>query len=839
MPSLELETIISKKVLPLKCNNSIADVLSSMSQNNISSVVIVDENNIPVGIFTEHDSLKIVTENIDVSQDVCTVMTTELFTIRNDVNINDAYLEMDKEGLKHLIVIDMNGKYCGVVTQGDFLRKASFKHIDLFKSISDITLSSPLTIDENISVMNVAQLLKSENTDFVVILNENKPKALLTQRDISRYITQNPNHDLQNIDISTIQTQKFHFLYKSSSIREAVILMENAGVHQLVIVNDSDELVGVITRHDVLEALYGSYFKYLLETIEIKNLTLQELQKNKDILDLQTTFLNNILNTIPDLIWIKDLNGKYLTCNHIFQKLYNKSLDDIIGKTDYDLVDKNLADFFTADDLKTIQVDSLTKSEHYLNFVDGSHKGLYEAAKTPIRSSDGQVIGVLGIAHDITLQREREKELERMANYDTLTNLPNRSLLKYHLNLSMVQSKRTNLQVALVLFDLDKFKDINDSYGHSLGDELLVAVAKRFSYILREEDIVTRLGGDEFALVIDKIDNIEDVAKIVNKLIKNISEPYIIKGLEIHIGMSAGIAMFPKNADTVETLLQYADSALYKAKNDGRGNYRFYDDNMTSITLQHLECENRMRKALKNNEFEVYYQPQIDMHTNKIVGAEALLRWNCPIDGLVMPSIFIPIAEETGLIAEVGEFVLNQTCRDGKKWQDKGYDLRLAVNVSSNQLKYQNIPKMIDTAIKESGLHYHHLEIELTESAIMERATDTIEMLNSLKEKGVFLAIDDFGTGYSSLSYLKLFPIDVLKIDKSFVDDILYKDDSKAIVIAIIAMAKALGYKVLAEGTEHIEQIEFLKENGCDMYQGYYKSQPIPALEFEKLLEAK
>ena len=263
--------------------------------------------------------------------------------------------------------------------------------------------------------------------------------------------------------------------------------------------------------------------------------------------------------------------------------------------------------------------------------------------------------------------------------------------------------------------------------------------------------------------------------------------------------------------------MQYADSALYKAKNDGRGNYRFYDDNMTYMTVQHLEYEIRLRRAVQNCEMEVYYQPQVDMHTNKIIGAEALVRWNCPVDGLVMPTLFIPIAEETGIIADIGEFVLNQTCIDGKRWQDMGYDLRLAVNVSSNQLKYQNIPELIDIAIQKSGFSYKNLEIELTESAIMERATDVIEMLNSLKAKGILLAIDDFGTGYSSLSYLKLFPIDILKIDKSFVDDILYKDDSKAIVIAIIAMAKALGYKVLAEGTESIEQIDFLKENGCDI----------------------
>lgn len=838
MKTLEVKSILSKNVTPLTINNTVKDALISMSENKISSVVIVDENNFPIGIFTEHDSLKIVSNAIDTSTNISQVMSRDLFTIKEDTNINDAYIEMDNMGFKHLIVVDKHGSYLSVVSQGDFLRNATFKQIDLFKSLSDIAISMPLTVDKTTLITDVAQVMEERNYDFAIIVESKKPKALVTQRDISRYITDLSIDDLRTSTISSVQTQKFHFLHRSSSIREAAILMENAGVHQLIIVNDNDELIGIISRHDLLEALYGSYFKHLLETIETKNTTLRELETSKNTLDEQTIFLNNILNTIPDLIWIKDLEGRYLTCNNTFQQFYGTTANNIVGKTDYDFTDKELADLFQEGDTQTAHTGTRTESERYLHFADGSHEGLYKITKTPMLCMEGKIIGILGIAYDITLQREREKELEKLANYDFLTEMPNRSLLKYNLNKSIAKAKRNNSEIALIIFDLDKFKDINDSYGHTIGDELLISVANRFSKTLRKQDIVARMGGDEFALILDDITHIEDAGQTAKKMIEAISKPYTINDLEIHIGSSAGIAISPRNADTAETLIQYADSALYEAKNKGRGSYKYYDDNMTYYTIKHLEYENKLRKAIKNGELEVYYQPQVDMYTNKIISAEALVRWNSPQEGLIMPSFFIPIAEETGLIAKIGEQVLHQTCIDGKKWLDLGYDITLAVNVSSHQLKYQNIPKIVDQAIQNSGFDYSNLEIELTESAIMNRETQTIEMLNLLKHKGIKLAIDDFGTGYSSLAYLKLFPIDILKIDKSFIDDILYQDDSQAIVTAIIEMAKALGYRVLAEGTESIGQIEFLKEKGCHIYQGYYKSKPLPASEFEELLKA-
>jgi len=558
---------------------------------------------------------------------------------------------------------------------------------------------------------------------------------------------------------------------------------------------------------------------------------------DENTLENQTIFLNSVINTIPDLVWLKDTKGRYLVCNTMFEKYFGIKQEDIIGKTNFDFLDTSLAQTFKDQDEKTIQTDSATVDEECLTFADGKHKGVFDTTKTPMHDKEGNIIGVLGIAHDITEMKVREAELEKLANYDSLTNLANRSFLKAYINKLLSKSSRNRTNLALILLDLDRFKDVNDSYGHSIGDELLKEVASRLLMRMRDSDMVARLGGDEFAIVLENIDHTEDIARIAKDIFANISKVFrLSNAIEIHINASAGIVIAPKDGKTVEEILQHADSALYQAKSDGRGLYRYYTDEMTKKALLRINCENKLRQALKNGELELYYQPQVHIKTQKIVGAEALIRWNDPEKGQIPPSDFIPVAEESGLINEIGEWVINEACRQGKKWLDDGHRLTIAVNISANQVKYQDIPAVITQALQNSAFRADRLELEITESAVMQREEESVEMLHALRAKGIRLAIDDFGTGYSSLSYLKRFPIDVLKIDKSFIDDIPYEKDGMAIVTAIIEMGKALGYQVLAEGTEHMEQVDFLAEKGCNLYQGYIKSKPVPAKEFEKLL---
>ncbi|MFZ5375741.1 MAG: EAL domain-containing protein, partial [Campylobacterota bacterium] len=468
--------------------------------------------------------------------------------------------------------------------------------------------------------------------------------------------------------------------------------------------------------------------------------------------------------------------------------------------------------------------------------VDGEIKWVRENAQLEA-DREGNLIAGVGTVQLITERKLYEERLETLANYDPLTGLANRALLMSHLQNAIEQARRSKSEIALIMFDLDRFKDINDSYGHSAGDELLRHVARLFTSRLREGDMIARLGGDEFAVVLENLSHPEDAGRLAEEMIGMLGIDYKLSGgALIHVGASAGIALFPHHGDDAFTLLQHADAALYKSKAEGRGTYYYYTDELTASARKRIECESYLRRAIANNEFELYYQPQVHLGTGRIVGAEALIRWNDPHRGVISPDQFIPIAEETGLIREIGEWVLGEVCAQGKVWLDKGHRITLALNLSAHQVRYQNIVVLVEEALRKTGYDPKRLELELTESTLMERQEEAVAMLHALRAHGIRLAIDDFGTGYSSLSYLKRFPIDVLKIDKSFVDDLPYDPDDMAIVTAIVAMGQALGFQVLAEGCEREEQIAFLKEKGCTLYQGYYKSPPLKAAEFEKLL---
>ncbi|MEQ1529646.1 MAG: EAL domain-containing protein, partial [Methylococcales bacterium] len=452
----------------------------------------------------------------------------------------------------------------------------------------------------------------------------------------------------------------------------------------------------------------------------------------------------------------------------------------------------------------------------------------------------GQITNYIAVFADITESKASEARLEFIAHHDPLTCLPNRLLLFYRLEHGIDKARRDNNQLALLMLDLDRFKDVNDSFGHFAGDQLLQLVAKRLGNLLREADTVARLGGDEFTVLLEDINHSDDVAKIAENIINNFNEPWQLPNIgEVRIGVSIGISLFPQHGNTPEILLQQADTALYQAKEKGRNRFSYFSDDLTLAARARIESEARLRKAIINNELRVYYQPQMDITTGRIIGAEALVRWQDPEEGLIAPDRFIAVAETTGLIVMLGEWVLRETCRQGKAWLDADLPgLNLGVNVSPYQLRQCDMPALVAVILEETGFPAAQLELELTESGLMDSDWNALDLLDSLRGHGIRLAIDDFGTGYSSLAYLKLFPLDVLKIDKSFIDDIPFLKDDMEITAAIVAMGHNLGFKVLAEGVETAEQLLFLKNQGCDLYQGYLKSRPLPAEEFAALLIA-
>jgi diguanylate cyclase (GGDEF)-like protein/PAS domain S-box-containing protein len=496
-------------------------------------------------------------------------------------------------------------------------------------------------------------------------------------------------------------------------------------------------------------------------------------------------------------------------------------------------------------------LDTGTKNsiDHRIVLPDGSQRIVHTEAEV-FCDDTGKAISMMGTVQDITERKEAERRILYLAHYDALTGLPNRTLFKDRLGQVLPQAKRHRKIVAAMLIDIDRFKYINDTLGHTIGDLLLQGIAQRLTNSVRKSDsiarhcgdpinpLVSRMGGDEFIISLSELTRIEDAAHIAMRIIESLSEPFMVDGHEIFVTASLGISIFPNDGEEIDTLLKNADIAMYHAKDQGRNNFQFYSASMNSVSLERLTMENKLRKALEREEFVLYYQPQLELSGGKIIGIEALIRWKNPEMGLVPPGQFIHLAEETGLIVPLGEWVLRTACAQNKAWQNAGYPpLRISVNISGRQFRQKDLGDTVSRIVHETGMDPQHIELELTESIIMKNEEETIKTLYALKDLGLNLSIDDFGTGYSSLSYLKRFPIDSLKIDRSFIRDLTTNADDAAITRAIIAMAHSLKLRVVAEGVEEEKQIEFLREEGCDEMQGFFFSPPVPAEAFIGLIQ--
>jgi diguanylate cyclase (GGDEF)-like protein len=452
---------------------------------------------------------------------------------------------------------------------------------------------------------------------------------------------------------------------------------------------------------------------------------------------------------------------------------------------------------------------------------------------TVVLDEKGDISNYIALFSDITERKASYERIQYLAHFDALTNLPNRALLNDQLDMAIAMATRSQRQLAIVFLDLDRFKIVNDSLGHHTGDLLLQIVAERLKSCVRETDIVARLGGDEFVILLNCIQEPNEAAFVAQKVVEAIAIPFTLNGNNVNIGTSIGIAIYPDNGLDHSTLIKNADAAMYHAKENGRNNFQFFSSLMNDKAFERLTLENDLRQALKREEFFLLYQPQIDVLTGRIVGAEALIRWQHPEKGLVPPNDFISLAEKCGLIVPIGEWVLKTACAQNISWQKEGLaPVLTAVNISAQQFHQKNFNELIRQILGDTGLDPHLLELEITESAVMANAESMLETLRSLKEIGLHLSIDDFGTGYSSLSYLKHFPINKLKIDRSFVTDITHDSSNKAIIETIINMGHNLRLKVITEGVETAEQFAILKELRCDEIQGYYFSRAISPRDF-------
>ncbi|MEA2491181.1 MAG: hypothetical protein QOH21_2973 [Acidobacteriota bacterium] len=445
---------------------------------------------------------------------------------------------------------------------------------------------------------------------------------------------------------------------------------------------------------------------------------------------------------------------------------------------------------------------------------------------------------MIGLIRDITERKAAEQQIEYQAYHDALTGLANRRLFQEHLSLALALAQRRERMVAVLFLDLDHFKLVNDSLGHTVGDAMLRQVAQRLKSAVREGDTVARVGGDEFTIVLQEVAHRSDAALVANKVLEAVAAPLEVNGHRLYVTTSIGITLFPEDGQDAETLLKNADTAMYRAKDEGRNTYQMSTQELSRSTEERMTLENGLHRAIENGEFEIWYQPQVDLTTMDVVGMEALLRWKHASRGIIRPADFISVAEERGMIVVIGDWVIREACREVRRLHDAGREgFRVAVNISARQFRDSNLLATIEGAIATSGIEPRCLELEITETVAMENVLLTMTTLAALRKTGVTIAIDDFGTGHSSLSYLKRFPIDALKIDRAFVSDLPDGFEDAAIVKSVIQLAQGLNLRVVAEGVETAEQLEFLRAHGCHEVQGFYFTEPVPAHELDAVLD--
>lgn len=555
-------------------------------------------------------------------------------------------------------------------------------------------------------------------------------------------------------------------------------------------------------------------------------------KKERDKIYLNTT----VFDSVKDGIFLTETDGTIINVNKAFMEITGFSKNEILGKTPGIMKSDKHSDFFYKEMWQRVEKRGEWKGEIWNKRKNGE---VYPAfiSISSIKDEKERFLNYIAILEDLTTLKESEDNIQKLSNYDLLTGFPNQLLFKDRLEQAVIHGRKHGDMFTILQIDIDNFKLINDSFGYTTGDTLIKKAAERINKRVGEFDTISRISGDEFIIIIQELKKIEEAAVIAQNIINDFKSPFEIEEKEIFITVSIGVTVYPEDGEESEKLMKNSNAALRYAKNQGRSNYQFYSQELNRESFERLEMESALRHAMEKEEFVLYYQPQVDIENGKIIGMEALIRWEHPYLGMVSPAKFIPIAEETGIIVDLGEWVMYTACMQNKLWQEQGYKkLTVSVNLSPLQIKQPDIIEVIKKILETTELSPEYLELEITEGVLMSPNNEILKKIEKIKSMGIKIAIDDFGTGYSSLSYLKRFPMDKLKIDQCFVRDIP-QNDNGAIAKVVIGLAKSLNMRVIAEGVETKEQVDFLRENGCEEIQGYYYGRPMHSLDFENRLK--
>ena len=597
---------------------------------------------------------------------------------------------------------------------------------------------------------------------------------------------------------------------------------------ELTLIDKEGNDVHVLSQHVMLRLDEGHYEMYCID------INLSEVDLLQEKLLTQKNLLQSIINLIPDLIWLKDPDGKYLACNKTLEEFFDIKESEILGKTDFDFIDPELAKSFQEHDKLAIEKDGYHSNEEIIRSADGKHESYFETIKSPMKDTKGNLIGVLGIARDISKHKEKEKELQTYANYDHLTGLANRLLFINRLKHLLNHRVSTQQYHAVLFIDLDYFKEINDTMGHDTGDVVLQKVAKILKKFTRKEDTVARIGGDEFTILLENITSPYDAGMIAQKIIESLQTLIFIKKQHFFLSASIGIAISPDDALSADNLLSYADTAMYYAKSKGKNNYQFYKKDFSYQSFEKILIENDLRNALKNNEFLLYYQPQINMDNKQIIGVEALLRWEHPQKGIILPKDFMQIAENSGQFNAIGIWVIKQAMKDIVQWKKENIGIEtISINLSIKQLEDEAFIFTLKELLSETKCQPSWIEFEIPEKYIIMDEKNTSAKVDKIHSLGCNISIEDFGTGYTSLMGLQHLPIQKVIINKELLQDVPGNKDNETMVSTLILIAKKLNFEIIIKCIETEAQEDFVRHNDCHEGQGFFYKSPMTKEKLE------
>ncbi|WP_428604414.1 EAL domain-containing protein [Sedimenticola sp.] len=827
--SITVGDIISKKILNCPPSTPVIAAAEMMWQSRCSSIVITDHQ-VLLGIWTESDALKLdlVGDPQAIFQPVSSVMSKPVKCIDQHASLEKAERLLQIERIRHLLVIDSDVQPVGLLSQSDLVRAQGVEHDLLLRDISTILKRPLVMLDAQLPLPRAIKKIRDAQVDAAAVFyGEGSPYGIVTERDFLKTIaTQQTEACVGEIASSPLLMQPGHL-----SLMQARTIFDQQGFRHLGITDRNGQLVGILSFSEILAGIDHSHVDDLRNALRDRRIALEHSQENLHL-------AQQVIKASRDGIMVTDAKGFIQSVNPAFTRITGYSAEESIGNTPALLKSGRHDTAFYQKMWSAVHNDGYWAGEVWNRRKNGEIYPEWLSINA-IRNHKGEITKLAAILSDITDRKKSEEQIKNLAYYDVLTGLPNRRLFHDRLKVAIANAHRHNHLLGMVFIDLDLFKRINDTLGHSTGDQLLVEVAQRIQNEMREGDTAARMGGDEFTLLLQEIDDADAAVAMVHRVINAISRPITLANNTLYITASIGISIYPYDGNNSETLIRNADTAMYRAKDDGRNSYQLYTATMNATSLEHLAMESNLRKAIKDQEFTLHYQAKVMAGSGKVTGVEALIRWQHAELGYISPALFIPLAENIGIIPELGDWVMQTAINQCREWIQMGMDgFRIAVNVSARQLIQSNFSEQVIAMLNAAEVAPHYLELELTESALMERPDDVVPMLTALKSRGVHISVDDFGTGYSNFGYLKRLPINKLKIDLSFIRDVPTNQDDSELVSAMIAMAHKLSLSVVAEGVENRQQVEFLKRHQCDELQGYFITRPMPAKSIEPILLA-